>query len=203
MADTRESCIPTPNACAIARTREDFPERFIKRPRASLRISKRASDMPFEAYRPNLEAPNWNIPATGGFLGGRHTGCLMALAHIKRRSDPGFHDSHHSPLLWIVISLIERDRQFRESGDAKAMKSFSGQLEGFFGMLQHVFDAFLRGEGPDLSGMADHPMEKILADANRGLGLDHEAYLGWLYGTDGSEKPADKLADQQTQGVAA
>lgn len=137
--------------------------------------------MPFLNDRgKRVPTPYWNVPATGGYMGGYQTGEAMAIAFLKhiRAEAPG---DAPSWLTGIVESFMVRFEQ--EGGNAALehtmLKDWSSEFEslraqyfGFFGTLAKWLQTFVKAYGANL----DQVDEQILVDlANSGLMFDLEA----------------------------
>ena len=115
----------------------------------------------------------WNVPAKGGYMGGRTTGAAIAgmyLKHIRERDG----DCCGPYLGWMVLAWMER----LSSGDIKQgspeYESLHGQMAGCMSELSRCLVAAARVLG---SSLDDTTNEALLATANRGIGFDTEAFF--------------------------
>jgi hypothetical protein len=164
-----------------------IPDKCFKKPKTELRIALEqginGSQLPFETTKKNDAAPHWNVPATGVFRGGYETGALLAFSVMKQRRDSEFRQANKFQIQDIVKSLIARHSQI-DQADWEAVASLYGQTRGFVGMLAMAVDYHLSCDGEIHDAMDETTLDEILADANRGLGLDAKAYQKWLYESD-------------------
>lgn len=169
-------------APAKGRASMGLPDRFIRKPRRALRVSQNpginGSHLPFEAKTPNHDAPHWNIPATGGIHGGIETGAHLAFAVMKQRRSVEFQTDNQFQLVDIVQSMMARDRQLVRGTDEHI--TFQRQVKGFMGLITRAMDYYLCTQAETHEILDGATMDEILADANRGLGLNVEAYEAWL-----------------------
>jgi hypothetical protein len=160
------------------KSRSGIPVHLARKPSRALRISKRSA-LPFEAKTQNHEAPHWNIPATGGGLGGIETGTQLAFAVMKQRRDPQFQIDNPLQLAEIVKSMMARSRQL-ESGTEEERYTFSRQISGFMHLITRAMDYYLAGASEFHEGLDSSTMEEILADANLGLGVNSKKLEVWF-----------------------
>lgn len=123
----------------------------------------------------------WDVPATGGYMGGYETGEAMALAFAKfLREESG--DYAGGALTHIVGSFMERyedeggkemeERPVPEQSHSSA--SLRGQYVGFFNTIAKL----LRDAAQRLGGEFDRTSEReLLQRANSGLGFDEAACI--------------------------
>lgn len=140
--------------------------------------------LPFVAgWRSKATAPRWNIPASGGYIGGYETGKAMATALLKfMRADDR---NMHGYLPDIVESFACR---FEEEGGSEmasrrfddrseAYVSLRGQYCGFFNTLADWLADAARLMGSNLDNLSN---KELIDCANKGLGFDEEAYFASL-----------------------
>lgn len=125
----------------------------------------------------------WDVPAIGGYDGGRVTGDALAAMMLKSfredaywgtlRGMEGRSSFADTPceLAWIVESIIQRAGGQIERGTV-AGDSFAGQLMGFFGTIQLMLQHAATSSG---ASRLDRLFPCDLIDrANAGLKLDSE-----------------------------
>ncbi|WP_153115791.1 hypothetical protein [Rhodocyclus tenuis] len=115
----------------------------------------------------------WNVPAKGDYMGGRTTGEAIAGMYLKHiREDAN--DCCGLYLGWMVLAWMER----LSSGDIKhgspEYESLRGQMVGCMSELSRWLGAAARALG---SSLDDTTNESLLANANRGIGFDTEAFF--------------------------
>lgn len=131
-------------------------------------------------------APCWNVPTTGGYVGGYETGTAMAHDFLKMLRN----DKSSMPATDLVRIFESLAIKFGvEDGPAMCAKpipertenfgSLRGQYVGFFNTLSE----WLRAGAKHLVGGLDEMTEAdLLARANAGLVFDEEAYLMQMEG---------------------
>lgn len=130
-----------------------------------------------------VEAPNWNVPAAGGYFGGYQTGEAMAHAFLKYLRDgvEGELSAHH--LTSIIESFMIRFEQ--EGGQdvarhrnrdrrSDSFNSFRGQYIGFINTVSMWLMASARRLGGDLDAMGEADLARR---ANEGLRFNERAYM--------------------------
>jgi hypothetical protein len=176
------SIVGTPAAPGKPRPSMGPPDRFVRKPRRAMRISRTTGTdsiyLPFEAKTANHDAPNWNVPATGGVYGGIETGAYLAFAVMKQRRAEPFQKEHQFQLFEIVCSMMERDRQLELGTDEHI--TFTRQVKSFLSTITRAMDYYLSAEAEVHDILDGTSMEELLDGANRGLGLDSEKYAAWL-----------------------
>lgn len=175
--DSQEALIPA--AVKTCSPRSGIPLHLARKPAHAMRISRR-SVLPFEALSPNHDAPNWNVPATGGGIGGIETGGQLAFAVMKQRRSVEFQNDNESQLFEIVMSMMARSRQL-DKGTEMEQHTFQCQVRGFLTVIMRGMDHHLASEAGIHEVLDSATLEEILADANFGLGLDSEKYMDWKY----------------------
>lgn len=107
----------------------------------------------------------WNVPATGGYMGGCNTGRALALVYMKhlREHDP----ADGGRLQAIAFSMFE---------DGATDDARKGQIVGFFAMLEK---ACFWGSRQNLN-LDNFRSADLLEEANAGLEFDEEAFLASL-----------------------
>lgn len=142
------------------------------------------SSLPFVAgSSSDVDAPNWNVYAAGGYFGGYETGEAMAMSFLKfLREEKSDYPVY---LTGIVESFMVR---FEQEG-GKAMKdrspsewsdgfdSLRGQYVGFFNTLSHWLVASAKYLGGNLDQVSE---QDLVRRANAGLGFDHVAHMASL-----------------------
>ncbi|WP_374483104.1 hypothetical protein [Zoogloea sp.] len=131
------------------------------------------------------DAPFWNVPPTGGYVGGYETGEAMALEFLKamRENEDGV---VYFWLTAVVGALMVRYEQ--EGGVAMARRKVTeqsprfsalrGQYVGFFNLLSRWLSASAKHLGTDLDDLTE---KELLLRANAGLGFDSAAYEAFMY----------------------
>jgi hypothetical protein len=142
--------------------------------------------LPFVAGRRTESAsPFWNVPASGGYLGGYETGEAMALSFLKFLREEKV-DFTVYWLTGIVESFMIRFEQ--EGGKAMADRrpcsewsetfdAFRGQYCGFFNTVSKWLAASAKHLGSNLDRITE---QDLVSRANAGLGFDHVAHMDSL-----------------------
>lgn len=132
----------------------------------------------------NTDTPYWNVPATGGYVGGTTTGQAMALAYLKliNRDDVQASEAQH----WlgeIIGSLMVRSEGVAacRPGDEDSPEYGAWLVER--ASLQGQQDSFLKTVGLFLwktaqfenSSLRCFGDEELVLQANRGLARDRPA----------------------------
>ena len=130
--------------------------------------------------------PCWNVPTTGGYLGGYETGRAMAHDFLKMlRNDQS--STPPTDLAQIVKSFaikfgIENGPEMCNKPIPERTENFGslhGQYVGFFNTLSEWLKA---GAKHLVGGLDEMTEDDLLARANAGLVFDEEAYLKQLEG---------------------
>ncbi|QFY42321.1 hypothetical protein F6R98_06505 [Candidatus Methylospira mobilis] len=133
--------------------------------------------LPFVSSNPRAKAPNWNVPAKGGYFGGFKTGQFMAVALLKYQrqdDDAGFLEK-------VVESFMRRYEM--EGGSAmldkppsewsEGFKALRGQYYGFFSYLGKWLH-YASTDGDNLDNTSEKDIE---TGANAGLAYNEKAVM--------------------------
>lgn len=127
---------------------------------------------PFACATPNPEAPDWNLPVSGGSSGGLRTGTELGMAVLKQRRSAEFRAANQFQVADMVASLMVRARQV-DPNDFEACSSLEGQMRGFIMAIVIAADHYLALEDDCHAILDKTPMEDLLALANEGLEVSH------------------------------
>jgi len=152
---------------------------FLKKKRPG---KSRLRALPFVATRNEVTNSRfWDVPATGGYLGGFETGEAAAIAFLKyqRGEEAG---GANNTLVMIVESFAVR--LIEEGGtemlsrplnlQTPAYKSLHGQFVGFFNTLSECLENAVKQSGQSLENIEDN---ELLKKMNAGLGFDENAFM--------------------------
>jgi hypothetical protein len=133
--------------------------------------------LPFISSNARAKAPNWNVPATGGYFGGYKTGECLAVAFLKYQR---LHDV--GDLSSVVESFMIRFEA--EGGSAmlnrpasewsESFRALRGQYCGFFSCLSYWLHCAATAQGGDLDTTAEQDIEQV---ANDGLKFNEKAFM--------------------------
>ncbi|MGU5658671.1 hypothetical protein [Aeromonas veronii] len=153
-----------------------LPQGFEKKVPILLKLKTKSAAMPFVASaRVDPEARFWNVPMTGGVLGGVETGEALALLYLKNLRQPdGKRGAGNLQL--VARSMFASHRKLVEQGVDEfdeRMMTINGQITGFLSKLDQWLSASAKFQG---SGLDNITNAELLKRANAGLRFDAEAY---------------------------
>lgn len=128
--------------------------------------------LPFVSLGAEMGINYWDVPKTGGYIGGCKTGNALALIYLKhtKENDP---DEVGGRLHHIVLDMLNRSG----NGLPQEHDSLRGQIVGFFYELEKLLYVASVIYGNTLD---KHRDKDLLRKANAGLEFDSEAYLDSL-----------------------
>lgn len=149
----------------------------------------------------------WDLPCTGGYLGGRATGEAAALEYFKALRENTAAGTHHLSLGSIVESMMCRFQaldgrrhvnEYDEEKHPAEYTAFQGQVSGFCQALDQWLTQLAAHSGAG-DMLAKYPSEVILERATAGLSFDERAY----YEAMSARRAAAMAAAQVEEGGAS
>lgn len=115
----------------------------------------------------------WDVPATGGYMGGVQTGRAMGLLFFKRmRQDPA---QFKCILRWIVLEMKGFEVPDYIPGEtieqSRAKESLKGQIVGFMSVIEEWIETTCSRHTAKTYGewIDGHTVEDLIDRANNGL----------------------------------
>lgn len=173
-----------------------LPKGFDRKVPVLLKLRARGA-MPFVgSERLDPAARFWQVPLTGGVLGGRETGEALALCYLKNLRQPDGQRGAGSLQLIAGAMFASHQQLVDEGADAndERMMTINGQIVGFLSKLDQWLAVSAKLQGGGLDGISN---ADLLKRANAGLRFDSEAYLENPLGDD--EYVCDGVALRVTQ----
>lgn len=120
---------------------------------------------------------HWDVPKTGGYMGGCETGKALALIYLQHLKE---NDGDLSGRLQHIAFDMFKDCEMSSAKADEKSSARRGQVVGFFSELHRwLVGAAKHLETAD-GGIDALPPKQLLKAANDGLAFDEEAYLASL-----------------------